>query len=85
MNFEIGTLVCSKAGHDKGQLFVVVKEDKNNLYLSDGKNKTVEYPKKKNKKHVQIIHKKLDLSQIEKDTVQTKDEVICDFIRYQSE
>lgn len=85
MNFEIGTLVCSKTGHDKGQIFVVVREDRNSLYLSDGKSRTVEYPKKKNKKHVQIIHKKLDLSQIEKDTVQTKDEAIRDFIRYQSE
>ena len=41
--------------HDKGQLYVIVGEDERNLYLADGVLKTIDRPKKKNKKHVQPI------------------------------
>lgn len=51
----IGKLAISKSGHDKGQLYVIVGEDERNLYLADGVLKTIDHPKKKNKKHVQPI------------------------------
>lgn len=51
----IGKLAISKSGHDKGQLYVIVGEDERNLYLADGVLKTIDCPKKKNKKHVQPI------------------------------
>ena len=51
----IGKLAISKSGHDKGQLYVIVGEDERNLYLADGVLKTINRPKKKNKKHVQPI------------------------------
>ncbi len=51
----IGKLAISKSGHDKGQLYVIVGEDERNLYLADGVLKTIDRPKKKNKKHVQPI------------------------------
>ena len=51
----IGKLAISKSGHDKGQLYVVVGEDERNLYLVDGVLKTVDHPKKKNRKHIQPI------------------------------
>ena len=51
----IGKLAISKSGHDKGQLYVIVREDERNLYLADGVLKTIDRPKKKNKKHVQPI------------------------------
>lgn len=51
----IGKLARSKSGHDKGNLYVILKEDKANLYLADGCYRTVEKPKKKNKKHIQLI------------------------------
>lgn len=53
----IGTLVKSKAGHDKGTIYVVVKEDEKNVYVSDGCLKSVDKPKKKNIRHIQPIKK----------------------------
>lgn len=50
-----GKLAISKSGHDKDQLYVIVKEEKECVYLADGALKTVACPKKKNKKHIQII------------------------------
>ncbi len=54
--YEFGTMVISKAGHDKGQYFIILESDSEYVYLSDGKFRTVEKPKKKKKKHVQCIH-----------------------------
>lgn len=50
-------LATSKAGHDKGQVFVVIKEENDFLYLANGTTKTVSKPKKKKKIHLQIIKK----------------------------
>ncbi|WP_075721570.1 hypothetical protein [Roseburia sp. 499] len=50
-------LAISRSGHDKGSIYVIVKEEADAYYLADGKGKTLEKPKKKNKKHIQIIKK----------------------------
>lgn len=47
----------SKAGHDKGQVYLVVSETGDFVYLADGKQRPVEKPKKKNRKHIQFIKK----------------------------
>ncbi len=52
-----GKLAISKSGHDKGNLYVILKEEAADVYLADGRLKTVEKPKKKNKKHIQLIQK----------------------------
>ncbi len=52
-----GKLAQSKSGHDKGSYYVIIKEEEADLYLADGRLKTVEKPKRKNKKHIQIIKK----------------------------
>lgn len=54
---RIGMLAESKSGHDKGQIYVIIKEDKEYVYLSDGRLKPLDKLKKKNKKHIQIILK----------------------------
>ena len=51
----IGFLASSKAGHDKDKIYVIIKEDKEYVWLADGKIKTVDNPKKKRKKHIQLI------------------------------
>ena len=51
----IGFLASSKAGHDKDKIYVIIKEDTEYVWLADGKIKTVDKPKKKRKKHIQII------------------------------
>ena len=54
-NFEIGMLARSKAGHDKGHVYVIYEVDETYVYLVDGKIRTLSNPKKKKRKHVQII------------------------------
>ncbi len=51
----IGNFAYSKAGHDKKELYVIVAEDEDFVYLSDGRLKKIAHPKKKNKKHIQEI------------------------------
>ena len=45
----------SLAGHDKGELFVILDVQGEYLILSDGKYRTVEKPKRKKIKHVQYM------------------------------
>ncbi len=52
-----GMMASSKAGHDKDTIYVIIREDAEYVYLADGKTRTLESPKKKNKKHIQIIKK----------------------------
>ena len=54
VGFEIGRIVFSKCGRDKGLPFVVLKVEGEFVYLADGKLRNVNNPKKKKMKHVQI-------------------------------
>ena len=54
----VGMLATSKAGHDKDFVYVIIREDGEYIYVADGKSRTVERPKRKNKKHIQLIKKK---------------------------
>lgn len=56
--YQIGNLAKSKAGHDKNDIFVIIKEEEEYVYLVDGKLRTLEKPKRKNKKHIQPIYYK---------------------------
>lgn len=51
----VGMLAKSKAGHDKDNIYVIFQEDDAYVYLVDGKSRTTDKPKKKNKRHIQII------------------------------
>jgi len=53
----IGMFAISKAGHDKGRMYLVVGQEKDLVLLADGKTRTMENPKRKNTKHIQIIKK----------------------------
>ena len=52
-----GDFAASMAGHDRGQIYVIIREEKEYVYLCDGKNRLLADPKRKNKKHIQIIKK----------------------------
>ncbi len=43
------------AGHDAGRIYIVLETD-GNIYVSDGKYRTVEMPKKKNLKHIRLLN-----------------------------
>ena len=55
MDYQFGMLAWSRAGHDKDRLYVVVKTEAEYVYLSDGRLKPVEHPKKKKAKHIQVM------------------------------
>lgn len=51
-----GALAKSLAGHDKGDLFVIIEETREYVFLVDGKFRPFGKPKRKNKKHIQVIY-----------------------------
>lgn len=48
-------IVLSLAGHDRGRLFLVVKEEDSVLWLADGKGRKLATPKRKSKRHLQCV------------------------------
>ena len=62
----IGEFAISLAGHDKGQMYLIVGEEADMVCIVDGKIRKLENPKKKKKKHVQTVKKKIDISLAEK-------------------
>lgn len=62
----IGQFAVSKAGHDKGCLYVVLAQEGGFVYLCDGKTKTPEKPKKKKLKHIQPIKRTVEDALLEK-------------------
>ena len=61
--FEKGMLAKSLAGHDEGNVYIIVETDERYVYLVDGKIRTLSKPKRKRKKHVQLILKKYNVSE----------------------
>ena len=56
-----GSLVYSRAGRDKGKLFLVLSAEDEFVYLADGIIRTVEKPKKKKLKHINKTNTVLDM------------------------
>ena len=54
-NVIISDVVVSTAGRDRGQFFYVIKEEQNFLYLANGKDRTLDKPKLKKRKHIQKV------------------------------
>ena len=50
-----GCLVRSRAGHDTGEVYLVIGEEGGSALLCDGKSRSVASPKKKNKKHLALL------------------------------
>ena len=63
-----GAIVKTIAGRDSDDLFMIVRVDNNFAYLSNGKSRPLESPKKKNLKHLHLLCKSeftgLDLENI---------------------
>lgn len=53
MDIKSGSLVRSTAGHDKGDLLLVVGFEKDAVLVADGRQRPLEKPKKKNPKHLE--------------------------------
>ena len=55
MEISRADVVVSLAGRDKGQLFFVLDTDDLFVYIADGKGRRLEQPKRKKRKHVQMV------------------------------
>ena len=54
-SITISDVVVSTAGRDAGEWFYVIEEDPIYLFLANGKDRTLEKPKRKKRKHVQKV------------------------------
>ena len=52
---EYAGLALATAGHDRGTLYLVLKEDGKSVLLADGKLRKLSRPKRKNRKHVMFL------------------------------
>jgi len=60
MKYHLGDIVCSIAGRDIGQKYIIWGIDNNMLLLVNGKSRKISNPKKKKTKHVEFF-KKIDV------------------------
>ena len=56
-----GSVTISLKGHDEGKFYIVTQVCDDYALLCDGKNKTLEKPKKKKLKHIAETHEWVDL------------------------
>ena len=54
-SINISDVVVSTQGRDAGQWFYVIAEDPVYLYLANGKDRSLDKPKRKKRKHVQKV------------------------------
>lgn len=62
--YKEGMLARSKAGHDAGRLYMIIRTEEEYVYLADGRLRTLDRLKKKKKKHVQIINREYDTTDL---------------------
>ncbi len=63
--YKTGNLAKSIAGRDKDEIYVIVKELPQYVYVADGLFRRLEKPKLKNKKHIQPIHADVPESELQ--------------------
>ena len=83
----IGQFVSSKAGHDKDTIYVIVGEQGDFVYLSDGRLKAPDHPKKKRRKHVQPTNDMVNPSlreKLETGQVLNKEEILSAIRQYKN-
>lgn len=57
VEFKEAGLARSLAGHDKDELYIIIGVQGEYVSLSDGRKHPLGKPKRKNKKHLQLINK----------------------------
>lgn len=53
--FQISDVVISRQGRDQGEWFYVIGQEEGFLLLANGRNRTLEAPKRKKQKHVEKV------------------------------
>ena len=81
MDSLVGRFATSKAGHDRTQLYVILAEDGDFVSLCDGRLKTIDKPKKKRKKHVQMINRTVNEELLQR--LRENEKVLDEEIKYE--
>lgn len=82
VEFKEAGLVRSLAGHDKDELYIIIGVQGEYVSLSDGRKHPLGKPKRKNRKHLQLINKYDEtLRRKLTEGVTVRDEEIVSFIR----
>lgn len=55
IEYRLGYFATSLCGHDKGRIYMIVSEEGEMVGLCDGEQRCLANPKKKNKKHIQMM------------------------------
>ena len=55
LDLSIADVVISLAGRDRGKLFYVIRTEDAYLLLANGKDRTIDKPKRKKRKHAQKV------------------------------
>ena len=54
-DITVSVVVVSRAGRDQGEWFYVIDADDTYLLLANGKDRTLDKPKRKKRKHVEMV------------------------------
>ena len=54
-DYNISDVVKATAGRDQGKLFYVINMEEQFLFLANGKDRPLDRPKRKKRKHVQMV------------------------------
>ncbi len=58
----VGSIVYSKAGRDRGKCYIIVRfDEKGYAYVANGDEKSVQSPKRKNLKHLDLFGDRNDV------------------------
>ncbi|MBE5934597.1 MAG: hypothetical protein E7262_02250 [Lachnospiraceae bacterium] len=79
MDTLVGSLIISRSGHDKNHIYVVMEVESGFVYVVDGRLKTIDKPKKKNIKHIQVVNNKPEdiMEKIDNNSLRNEDIKRC--------
>ncbi len=67
MELKCGMIVKSVAGHDKDRFYLVIKLEKNRVYIADGKKRMLASLKAKNFIHIKMTKDCVDVKKFDTD------------------
>jgi len=79
--YRAGNLAKSLAGHDRDEIYVIVREKDKKVYLADGKKRLIDRPKCKSKKHIQPIYYEESAGYLKKESFTEQNKAIQRAIR----
>ena len=81
---EIGNIVCSLKGHDKGVYSVIINISDKGVLIVDGKHHRLEIPKLKNPKHLKFTGHSVEIEKLTSDKA-VRRSIFAEFSAYKEE